>query len=136
MKITTESKIQGDCYKWFINNYGLKNSNPKCVMFSIPNEVAMSIRGALSGSVPEKVINSVIAVISQKLKNMGMLPGVSDTIIILPNKTLFVEFKTPDGRQQQNQIDFENDVKKLGHEYHIVKSLEDFKKLCSTQITH
>lgn len=61
--------------------------------------------------------------------NTGMLPGASDLFIILENgKTIWVEMKTPDGRQSPSQKKFENDVTELGHIYLLCFGFEDFKE--------
>lgn len=61
--------------------------------------------------------------------NTGMLPGASDLFIILKNgKVLWVEMKTPDGRQSPTQKKFEEDVKSLGHDYILCFGFDDFKE--------
>lgn len=56
----------------------------------------------------------------------GTLHGVSDLIILLPNaRTVFVEMKTPKGKQSEYQKDFENTVKSLGFDYLIWRSIDD-----------
>jgi hypothetical protein len=70
----------------------------------------------------------------QKFVNIGLLRGVSDTIIVLPNKVLFVEFKTEKGYQSEFQKDFQERVTKLGHEYYVIRNLEQFKELIYVEI--
>lgn len=55
------------------------------------------------------------------LKREGLLAGVSDLIIVLQNKIIFVEIKNPNGkgRQSENQKEFEQEIKKRGHDYFI-----------------
>jgi len=60
-----------------------------------------------------------------KLKAEGLLSGVSDLIILLHGKALFIEIKTPKGRQNPNQKKFEIDVKRLGFRYEIWRDLRD-----------
>jgi hypothetical protein len=69
------------------------------------------------------------ALIGKYLKAEGVLAGASDLIVVLNNKVLFVEVKTPNGRQQPTQKDFENKLKELGQDYRIVRSLDEFIKL-------
>lgn len=54
-------------------------------------------------------------------KAEGLLAGVSDVIILLRQKPVFVEFKTPAGRwtQQETQKTFEREVKARGYDYQI-----------------
>ena len=56
--------------------------------------------------------------------------GSSDFIIAVKDgKTLWVEVKNEKGKQNNNQLLFESDIKKLGHKYFIVRSVEDVEKL-------
>jgi|SRR5699024_899817 len=111
--MNNEFKIQADCYKWYNNNFCLKFHKPRCIMFSVPNELGRS---------------NVIA--TMQSKSIGLTSGVSDTIVILPSKEiLFVEFKTPKGVQSKKQKEFQKRVEDLGFKYHIVRSLEQFKKI-------
>lgn len=109
----TESSIQSSAVKWFTNNYCLKHHSPQCVIFSVPNEAIQKMAW--------KQINT--------FKAMGLKSGVSDVIVLLEDKVLFVEFKAAKGVQTAKQRDFQRAVEMLGFEYHIVRSLEDFKKI-------
>lgn len=60
------------------------------------------------------------------------MAGVSDLIIVQPNRVIFVEMKTETGRQSDKQKDFESMVSALGFEYYICRSLEEFI-LCVTK---
>jgi hypothetical protein len=106
----SENKIQQECYQWFNNTYCLKNHNPRCYIFSVPNE---------GKSAQEQMYK----------KMLGMRSGVSDMIVLKPNKVSFVEFKDHKGRQSDNQKEFEQIVTDLGFEYHLVRSLDDFKNI-------
>ena len=77
----------------------LRNQNIYC--FSVPN----------AGKVPLTV--------GRYLKAEGSLAGVSDIIILLPRRAVFVVFKNPDGtgRQSDAQKDFQRNVEALGFEY-------------------
>lgn len=126
----TEGYIQQQCYIWFNNNYCLKTNKPQMIMFSVPNEMAMSIRGALMyKGYSSKVIDNVINPSIKRMKSIGMTSGVSDTIVVLPNKTLYIEFKTSTGVQSSDQLQFQSIVTQLGHQYHICRSLEQFKTI-------
>lgn len=67
--------------------------------------------------------------LAYKRKDVIICEGCSDLILVLENKTIYCELKVGSNSQQENQIDFERRIKKLGHEYHIVRSLEQFKNL-------
>lgn len=105
-----ESKIQQEIVIYFKNNYCLKNHNPRYAIFSIPNE---------SSNKKEMMFK----------KSIGLLSGASDLIVLMQNRCIFVEVKNENGRQSDNQKEFEARVKELGFEYYIVRSLQDFKKV-------
>lgn len=67
-------------------------------------------------------------VTAAKLKAAGVLSGVSDLILVFKNKVVFVELKTLKGKQSPNQVLFEGQVKKLGYDYIIWRSLDDCVK--------
>ena len=107
-----ENNLQAEIYKWFNNNYCLKSHNPRALIFSIPNGGTRNIREAMT------------------FKATGLLKGASDLVVIFPNgKLCFVELKTDKGVQSAEQKDFECRVSSLGFEYHLIRSLEDFKLL-------
>jgi len=106
MKKESEALIQQRIVKWFRKEYYNKG-----ILFSVPNERA---GGYLA---------------MKDLLLTGLLSGVSDLIVVLPNKVLFVEVKTATGTQKPNQIKFEKNVQLLNHEYHLVRSLLEFKAI-------
>jgi hypothetical protein len=112
MRDKTEAKIQQEIFIHIKNNFGLEHHNPKWIILSIPNESASK----------EETMRKL---------SIGMLPGASDMVLIQPNKITFIEVKTPTGEQSDNQITFENDVKRLGFDYILVRSLDDVKKYLS-----
>jgi hypothetical protein len=104
----TEDKIQQEIFVYFSQNY------PTGLFFAVPNGGSRNIIEA------------------KRLKNTGVLAGVSDLILILPNsKVLFVEVKMPKGKQSEKQIKFEYKIQYLNHTYAVVRSLSDFIKLLS-----
>lgn len=108
----TENQLQQQIVIWFNNHYCLKNMNPRALIFAIPNGGSRHILEA------------------KTLKLTGVLSGVSDLIVIMPNsKILFIELKTEKGIQSESQKDFEARITNLHHEYHVIRSLEEFKKL-------
>lgn len=126
--IKTEAKIQNECLMWFNNNYCMKDHNPRCIMFSVPNELGGEIAGLLKRlRVSNVIVKQVVGYIMQKMVNMGLTKGVSDTIIVISGKTLYVEFKTLTGTQSEEQREFQKRVEDLGHQYHLIRSLEQFK---------
>ena len=64
-----------------------------------------------------------------RLKSMGMLPGVSDLILCFKGRTVFIELKTPKGRQTEKQQEFENKAELNGFDYYLVRSFDEYKQL-------
>lgn len=107
----TEEHVQQSIIIWFNNNYCLKSQNPRGLIFSVPNDTKNFME-------------------LKRKKNTGLLSGVSDLIVILPNaKVLFIEVKFGINKQQQNQIEFQKRIEELNHSYHVVYSLENFKTI-------
>lgn len=98
-----EFDLQSACVYWFRKNY--RNS----LIWSTPNEAA--------------------ATRAAHFRKLGMLAGVSDTVIVMPNRVLFVEFKSEDGCQSREQKAFERKIRRLGFEYYIVKTEQQFKEI-------
>lgn len=111
----TESRIQQDSLKWFRNSFCLKHHSPQLVMFSVPNE-------------GKDLLEQL------KKKATGLMKGVSDTIIVFQGKTVYCEFKDEKGKQKPDQILFQEKVERLGHEYWLVRSEEEFKELVLKEI--
>lgn len=59
----------------------------------------------------------------------GLLSGVSDLIVVLEGKVLFVEVKNEKGKQSPKQKIFQSQVENLGFKYYLVRNLKDFKEI-------
>ena len=59
-------------------------------------------------------------------KSLGVLPGVSDMAYLVNGSVVWIEWKTPDGRQSPDQKAFEQLVSRLGMRYIIVRSEPEF----------
>ncbi len=87
--------------------------------FSVPNELLGSSKGA-----------------ARKMaifKAMGLRPGVSDLVVVLPHRVIFLEVKTPTGRQSPAQKVFQSIVQALGHQYTLVRSVDEALAVCGVQ---
>lgn len=107
-----ESMLQGQCYRWFQVSY----PQYRGLLVSTFNE--------LSGLV------SPIQV--AKFKQKGLTPGVSDMSFFLPRGVfhgLFIELKTPIGRQRDDQKRWQQAVEAAGYRYEIIRTFEDFQSL-------
>jgi hypothetical protein len=105
-----EENIQQQIVMWFRNTYCLKHHKTRMCIFSVPNEASYK---------------------NKKFRLTGTLSGVSDLIVVIPNKTLYIELKTATGKQSPKQKEFEETIKGLNQDYHLARSLDDFKKIIS-----
>ncbi|HSW63606.1 MAG TPA: VRR-NUC domain-containing protein [Dissulfurispiraceae bacterium] len=58
-------------------------------------------------------------------KAMGLRSGVSDLVVVLPGRVIFLEVKTTTGRQSPAQKNFQSIVEGLGHQYALVRSVDE-----------
>ena len=105
-----EHSIQIACVNWFRYQF------PRYIIFAVPN-------GGWR--------NSIVAA---KLKAEGVLAGVADLIIVALNKIVFIEMKKEKGRQSESKKHFEEQVKRLGHEYYVCHSFDEFREVCKASL--
>ena len=139
MKKHTEDALQAEIVRWFNNEYCLKSHSPRFIIFSVANELLTKLQGALEYKFKNqptilKIVKQVASIVYRTVVAMGLLSGVSDLIVVLQGKVLFVELKLPTGRQSKAQIDFQDRVNDLDHPYFIIRSLEEFKILIKSQL--
>ena len=114
----SESKIQQEIFVWFSNEY------PNYIIHSVPNGVQIPLSNRERGR------------ILSQMANIGMVNGISDLIIHLPNgQCIMVEVKTPTGKQSDAQIKIEKKMKAMHSNYIVVRSLEEFKEKIKSMIT-
>jgi hypothetical protein len=108
----TEDQLQQQIILYYNNTYCLKTAEKRGIIFAVPNGGSRHFLEA------------------KKLKQTGLLAGVSDLILITPNgKIMFIELKTEKGIQSDSQKDFESRIKLLGYKYHLIRSIDEFKML-------
>lgn len=108
--LKSEDALQSECFKWANNNYCLKIHDPRCRIFSVPN-------GGLRNKIE-----------AMKLQATGLTAGVSDMIALFPNgRCVFFETKIEKGKQSDVQKEFEQSVLKLGFNYELFYTFEEFK---------
>lgn len=100
----SESRLQADCFQWFHNSF----PNQRQMLFHVQNKARNAIEG-------------------NKFKAMGVVKGVSDMILILPGRVVFIELKIEKGFQLPEQFLFQEKVTSRGHQYIIIKSLQAFQ---------
>jgi len=97
-----EANLQQKCVVWYNNNRVIKGLG---IIFSVPNEATYQ---------------------NKRFKNTGVLPGVSDLIVMEAGRVMFFELKTKTGQQSPAQAKFQEKVEALGYQYHIIKDLISF----------
>lgn len=64
-----------------------------------------------------------------RFKRMGVQAGFPDLVLLVASRgfhALFIELKTPTGRQQDTQKEYQRLVEAQGYRYVVVRSLDDF----------
>lgn len=105
-----ESQLQRACVMWF----RLQHSDIAKNLVSIPN-------GYRTTPLQAKIA-----------KMEGLTSGASDLFLFMPNKHyhgLCIEMKTPKGRQQESQKEWQWCVEKVGYKYVICRSIDDFRQI-------
>ena len=106
-----ESTLQTACVRWFRYQY------PYLVIYAVPNGGSRNVREA------------------QRLKAEGVLAGVADLVVLLPQgKSLYIEMKVKGNCQTDNQKDFQKKVTILGHTYVVCYTFEEFQQVIENQI--
>ncbi len=102
-----EHNIQVACVEWF--RYVHRSLSP--LLFAVPNGGQRNV------------------IVAAKLKAEGVLAGVSDLLLLVPNKdyhALCIEMKSAKGRQTENQKSWQKEVEKQGYKYAVCRSLDEF----------
>lgn len=118
-----EASIQCSCVVWFNNTY----PQYRGLFFCVPNENARSA----------DLAHKDARIIGAMRRSMGVVSGVSDTLLLLPRKgyhAACIEFKTETGKQSERQVQWQTLVESKGYYYCIIRSLEDFKREVSAYL--
>jgi hypothetical protein len=75
--------------------------------------------------------NTVYDPVGKRFRSLakGQKKGFPDLLILFKGKCLGIEIKTITGRQSKEQKEIEQQFKKNGAEYYIVRSLKDVEKI-------
>ena len=107
-----ESTLQTSCVKWFRLQY------PNLVIYAVPNGGSRNVREA------------------QRLKAEGVLAGVADLNVLLPNgKIIYIEMKVIGNRQTDTQTDFQQPAESLGSKSYVCYSFDEFKAIIEKELT-
>lgn len=109
----TESRLQSEIFQWHWNT----RPDERGRLFMVHNAPKNAIDG-------------------NRLKAMGMVAGVSDMILLRPDRPpLCIELKTEVGRQGERQKWWQSVAESTGAEYVLIRSLEEFQNLFSPDRT-
>ncbi len=100
----SEDQLQSTCFQWHWNNY----PDERGMLFHVNQKARNAIEG-------------------NRMKAMGVVPGVSDMIYL--KGPVFIEMKTEDGKQSPDQKRFQKLTESLGFKYGIVRTFEQFIEL-------
>jgi hypothetical protein len=56
--------------------------------------------------------------------------GIADILVFTPSAQWYIEVKTEEGTQQDNQIEFQEICQRCGVNYMVARSIEDVKSIC------
>ena len=117
-----ESKIQQEIFIYWHNTY------PQTIIHSVPNGFGFTIPEIIPIRFHASV-RKAIAMAIDMMKKVGLVPGISDLIIHLPNgRCVMVEVKNEKNTQSPAQKKIEAKIKAMGGNYILVRGLEDFKE--------
>ena len=100
----------------FVSMFAWKYPLLKGTLFAIPNGTKLS-----GGETKRKLAG-------KRLKDEGLLPGAADMFLSIPSGPyhgLYLETKTPAGKQQENQKQFQKIVQVHGYRYEVYRSPEE-----------
>lgn len=122
----TEHELQCDCVAWFRRAYPHK----KRLLFAIPNGAKLApATGKKIEHLDEKTRRGIAW---KRLEKEGAVKGAADLLLSIPSGDfcgLYIETKTPRGRQRPDQELFEADVLREGYGYAMPRSLAEFQQL-------
>ena len=110
-----EDALQKSCVSWF----GMQYPQYRLLLHHSPNG---GYRTAAEGAI---------------FKAMGTRAGFPDLILLLPsedNTMLAIEFKTKEGRQSDNQREWQRIAERYGIRYEVVREFLDFKQIIDNHI--
>jgi hypothetical protein len=112
-KQLSESAIQASCIKWCWNTH----PETRGLLFEVNNNPLNGVDGA-------------------NRRALGMIKGVSDTILLWKGKAYLIEFKDAKGRQSTDQKAWEATVAQQGFNYFLVRDLCSFQELIHSILSY
>lgn len=63
-------------------------------------------------------------------QSLGSYKGIADLYAIKDGRQLWIEVKTPKGKQSEHQVNFQEDIERHGGVYLVASSVDDVMGLC------
>ena len=118
----SEDKIQQEIFVYW------HNTHPETIIHSVPNGFGFKIPEIIPIRF-HATIRKAIEMAVNFSKQTGMIEGISDLIIHLPNgRCVMVEVKNEKNTQSTAQKKIEAKIKAMGGNYILVRSLSEFKE--------
>lgn len=102
----TEIQLHSECFLWHWNTY----VNERGLLCYNLNNSANKIQG-------------------NQNKALGLIKGRSDMVYYKNGKAIMIEFKTENGIQSNEQKQWQKMITENNFEYHIIRTLDQFKKI-------
>ena len=102
----TEAQLQAACVTWLWNTH----PETRGLFFAVTNNSEHAVRGL-------------------QRRALGMISGVSDTILLWGAKAYLIEFKTEIGKQSPSQKDWQVRAESQGFTYFLIRTEQEFRKL-------
>lgn len=110
----SEEQFQAECTQWFHNTYPLLRG----MLFAVDNNVSHRLDARTR------------AIEGNRKKAVGIIPGVSDLVMIGNGAVYFIELKLDKGFQSPEQKEFQRKVEERGHFYCVIRPpVSNFKEL-------
>ena len=120
-----EHILQVDCVNWFRKNYPELMKDGREKLYANPN----------GGNRPKKQAKNGKFYCQEgaRIKREGGRKGVADLLLMVArggDHGMYIEMKTPIGKQSKEQRYFEEDCVEEGYAYALCRSLDEFQKDC------
>jgi hypothetical protein len=113
-----EQKIQREVNKWWLNSCASYGLDP-CLYYSVPN--------GFIGQGKEEWQKKGALIKAWMLKLAGVKSGIPDDVLAVMRKgfgALYIEYKTPDGVVDDEQIRVQAKLSEQGYSVHVCRSAE------------
>jgi len=126
-----EHRLQVACVTWF----RLQHPQKRLLLFSVPNGATLA--PASGPGINHLPVNVRRGMAWKKLEAEGAVAGAPDLFLSIPSGGLcglYIEMKTPKGRQSDTQKEFEHAAIEQGYGYAMPRSVEEFIRVVKSYL--